>query len=787
MKKILGLILAILASFQSSKAAFVTEAQETSVARFPTMAALVAQTTLDTVNEVTVDGTQGGRFRKNIADTTSGAVFTGSIAGTTLTITSISSGVLAIGQAVHNNGVAPNTWITAGSGSNWTINTSQTVSSGTMTSDNGGTIFVDPAGERWYRIYHGAEHSIWFGTTGNGTADDTAPLNAFIAALNSGNFTSAVIDPGTYLCRPLNAITATGVTISAYGATLLAKANSWLTAGDGSNQFTLGTNTDLLGLTLDGNVSAFTPATAVGRLLVWQSGDVLKDVTVKASPYQGARATNASGFTLYNVLFTRNYNVGFSCVACTHFQIFGGGATLNGTSAYFNRVFGGEIQFRSHDGVIVGATFAHNSADGLYLGQGTYAIRVQSSVASMNGDGGFTNNADNIDSSIPGNAECTRDIEYIDDEAYGNYSSGLTTTCTANNITVLGGRYYNNNRQAGDLAGVQSLYMNGIYMAGGTTGIHIDTKVYDDRQLCPIAAVSTSGSMAVLTATGWMAGRSTDYPRVGIYDSNMVFRGYGKIAAESSGSVTIQTTPYNGVTLGSIAPSDYVTQRVQHNGVFADNGDQGDVHADGHGHLSGPAGAGFSGYTVFSAYTNNGQNIRLPKAHKDTTQLLVNPSFDSDILNWAFSTPSGGSANHYTGSTKRSLGALQLVGGNSAASSGDSAVIKNAESYADSKFAHASCWAWAAAPAAASIDFFYGANPYTTTVAHPGGGIWKLLEISLFVPPGSTYFFLRVNAAPGQTAYFDDCDLHAEYLGEDNKGAAPPWTKHPSPVYGSQR
>lgn len=60
------------------------------------------------------------------------ASFTGVIAGTTLTVSSV-TGAVAIGQFVMGTGVAPGTWIVSGSGTSWTINLSQTISSEAMT------------------------------------------------------------------------------------------------------------------------------------------------------------------------------------------------------------------------------------------------------------------------------------------------------------------------------------------------------------------------------------------------------------------------------------------------------------------------------------------------------------------------------------------------------------------------------------------------------------------------------------------------------------------------------
>ena len=59
------------------------------------------------------------------------AVIVGSISGTTLSVASVSSGALAIGQKITGTGLAKNTYITAGSGTTWTVSVSQTVGSGT--------------------------------------------------------------------------------------------------------------------------------------------------------------------------------------------------------------------------------------------------------------------------------------------------------------------------------------------------------------------------------------------------------------------------------------------------------------------------------------------------------------------------------------------------------------------------------------------------------------------------------------------------------------------------------
>lgn len=62
------------------------------------------------------------------------AVIVGSISGTTLTVASVTSGALAINQALFGTGVTAGTVITAGSGTTWTVNLLQTVATGTTIS-----------------------------------------------------------------------------------------------------------------------------------------------------------------------------------------------------------------------------------------------------------------------------------------------------------------------------------------------------------------------------------------------------------------------------------------------------------------------------------------------------------------------------------------------------------------------------------------------------------------------------------------------------------------------------
>jgi hypothetical protein len=83
------------------------------------------------VNVYIVDGSYRYTWRISSPST---AIFTGRISGTTLTVSNIQSGTIAIGQALFGVGVSQETVITGGSGTTWTVNVSQTVAATLMNS-----------------------------------------------------------------------------------------------------------------------------------------------------------------------------------------------------------------------------------------------------------------------------------------------------------------------------------------------------------------------------------------------------------------------------------------------------------------------------------------------------------------------------------------------------------------------------------------------------------------------------------------------------------------------------
>jgi len=101
------------------------------------------------------------------------ARFTASISGTTMTVTAVASGTLAVGQTVNGTGVTVNTTITAlgtGTGGNgtYTVNNSQTVSSSTLTSARVGYVRYNTTTSQ----FEGYNGTVWGqlggGATGGG-------------------------------------------------------------------------------------------------------------------------------------------------------------------------------------------------------------------------------------------------------------------------------------------------------------------------------------------------------------------------------------------------------------------------------------------------------------------------------------------------------------------------------------------------------------------------------------------------------------------------------------------
>ena len=126
--------------------------------------------------------------------TPASAVFQGTISGTTLTITRVISGTIAANQSLFGIGVTPETVIVSGSGTTWTINNTQTISSaiqmnsasvaGVITASTSGTTLT---------VTGVSMGTIYPGQTLQGTS---VTANTIITALGSGTVLSTAIATG---------------------------------------------------------------------------------------------------------------------------------------------------------------------------------------------------------------------------------------------------------------------------------------------------------------------------------------------------------------------------------------------------------------------------------------------------------------------------------------------------------------------------------------------------------------------------------------------------------------
>jgi hypothetical protein len=137
------------------------------------------------------------------------AVFTGSTSGTTLTVASVSSGTIAVGQSLFGIGVLPETVITAlGTGTGgigtYTINRSQTVATAVLNSATVGAVVTATIAGTTMTVASVASGVLHVGQTISGVG---VTLNTIITALGTGSGGA-----GTYTLSVASTV-ASGVTM----------------------------------------------------------------------------------------------------------------------------------------------------------------------------------------------------------------------------------------------------------------------------------------------------------------------------------------------------------------------------------------------------------------------------------------------------------------------------------------------------------------------------------------------------------------------------------------------
>jgi hypothetical protein len=125
-------------------------------------------------------------FDKNCAPVTDGtyATFTGSVLGTTLTVSGV-KGTVAVGQTIGGGKIAGGTKIVSGSGSTWTVNISQNVSTTSMTAI-------------------GWVYGAWIVSSGANNGE--IPLEILTTLINEVNALGPARPIGLWLCIPFRAL-----------------------------------------------------------------------------------------------------------------------------------------------------------------------------------------------------------------------------------------------------------------------------------------------------------------------------------------------------------------------------------------------------------------------------------------------------------------------------------------------------------------------------------------------------------------------------------------------------
>jgi hypothetical protein len=177
------------------------------------------------INVYIVDGAYRYTWR---ISSPANAVFTGSTSGTTLTVTSMSSGTIAIGQSLYGIGITAETVITAlGSGSGgvgtYTINLSQTVSSSVLNSTAVGARFTATIAGTTMTVSAVATGILYLGQTVQGAG---VTANSVITALGTG--TGGV---GTYTLSVASTV-ASGVTMYAINFSVLPSTDGAFSGGN---------------------------------------------------------------------------------------------------------------------------------------------------------------------------------------------------------------------------------------------------------------------------------------------------------------------------------------------------------------------------------------------------------------------------------------------------------------------------------------------------------------------------------------------------------------------------
>lgn len=239
------------------------------------------------LNVYIVDGSN--RYTWRISNPAS-AVFQGTISGTTLTVTLLQSGTIAVGQSLFGINISNQTVITGGSGTSWTINQSHSIPTAIqMNSATVGAVFTGSMSGTTLTVSAVSSGTLYAGQTITGTG---VTAKTIITALGSGTVLSETIvsggtgyavnenitvlggvygsSPATYTVTSIGGSGAvTGLTRTFSGQYTSVPANDVSTSSDGSGTgltltLTFGTGTGSTGNYVINNSQSISSTTMYG-------------------------------------------------------------------------------------------------------------------------------------------------------------------------------------------------------------------------------------------------------------------------------------------------------------------------------------------------------------------------------------------------------------------------------------------------------------------------------------------------------------------------------------------
>lgn len=628
-----------------------------------------------------------------------------------------------------------------------------------------GVIYQKIGNKYFKRVFKGPIQSSWYIQKNQTSLKNVSSLKKLLAVplsskslnntiyLLSGDLFSTVIDP------------VGNSEIS--GGTLKFDPSVTASNPDGANILKISTsNNKFKDVVFDGNQFAFKKEVPTRCVDVSGENNSFDHCTFKGATINGVRIYG-KGHRFTNCVFTENAGTGIELIGasdivfenCYIYKNGGGFKKIKRTiteTAHEYSGFGVAVRYQSKNIHFNNSHFYLNARDGLNVNQGSHDVYINNCKVYGNDDGGITVASDVVKSGQKGDGEDCYNV-FIDKSAISNnYSSGVAVYSPVRNLRITGSQSFNNNRLAGDQP-FQSSYYNGIYIASGSNQIFIDnTACYDDGKNYTVIK-NTEGKILV---NKWAPGKLVVRNKISVYSSAGTFKGYVKINSESGNRITVSSLPFNSLPVSKIIPTDVISMKTQHNGVFIDNNCAGYCNVSSNSFKTGPSGVNFSGYLIFQGITESGNTGVSIKGTGTSKNLIKNPYFDSNLTSWAFNTP-GGSVEK-NGGTAKSGSSLKLLASNEAVFADCTAYNADISNNSKGKFLHFTAWVKSKGHASIQLMIAPDINipvKYKTDRS-VGNEKWEKLDCSAFVPPGVQNIICRLISEPHTTAYFDDIALY---------------------------